>query len=79
MAFWPQPEGNGLETAPLVVALLGQTPSLADVVRLNWHCFQPIRNWKNSVNRPKTLPLACAWEVNHRALAGPLLAPPFKG
>jgi hypothetical protein len=41
--FWPQPEGNGLETAPLVVALLGQTLSLAVVVRLDWRCFQPIR------------------------------------
>jgi len=35
--------GNGLKTAPLVVALLGQTPSLAVVVRLDWRCFQPIR------------------------------------
>ena len=33
--FWPQPEGNGLKTAPLVVALLGQTPGLAVVARLD--------------------------------------------
>ena len=50
--FWPQPEGNGVETAPLFVALLGQTSSLAVVARLDWRCFHPIRTWKNSVNRP---------------------------
>ncbi len=26
--FWPQPEGNGVKTAPLVVALLGKAPAL---------------------------------------------------
>lgn len=50
--FWPQPEGNGLHTAPLFVALLGQTSSLAVGARLDWRCVQPIRTWKNSVNRP---------------------------
>jgi hypothetical protein len=50
--FWLQPEGKGVETAPLVVALLGQTPSLAVIPRLDWRCFHPFRTWENSVNRP---------------------------
>jgi hypothetical protein len=41
-----------VEKAPLVVALLGQTPSLAVVARLDWRFFNPVRTWKNSVNRP---------------------------
>jgi hypothetical protein len=34
--FWPQPEGKGVKSAPLVVARLGQTPVLAVAARLDW-------------------------------------------
>ncbi|MDP2449475.1 MAG: hypothetical protein Q8M68_08140 [Polaromonas sp.] len=37
--LWPQPEGKGVKTAPLCVALLAQTPSLGVVARLDWRCF----------------------------------------
>src|SRR6185369_5660741 len=33
--FWPQPEGNGVKTAPLVVTLLAQAASLGVLARLN--------------------------------------------
>ena len=41
--FWLQPEGKGVETTPLFVTLLGQTPSLTVVPRLDWRCFYPFR------------------------------------
>ena len=41
--FWPQPEGKGVQAAPLIVARLGQTPSLAVVARLDWRCLHPFR------------------------------------
>jgi len=41
--FWPQPGGNVVEAAPLLVALLRQTPGLAVVARLDWHCFHHVR------------------------------------
>src|SRR5690606_29426534 len=43
--FWLQPDGNGLDTAPLVVALPGQTYGLAVVTRPDGRCVQPIRTW----------------------------------
>ena len=51
-AWGPQPEGNAVKTAPLGVALLGQTSSLAVVARLDWRGFHRVRTRKNSVNRP---------------------------
>jgi hypothetical protein len=50
--FWPQPEGNMVKTAPLVVALLAQPPRLSVVARLDWRCFNHIRTCINSVSRP---------------------------
>ena len=50
--FWPQPEGNGAKTAPLVVTLLAQAASLGVVARLDWRCFSHVRTRKSSVNRP---------------------------
>src|SRR6266536_6401167 len=50
--FWPQPEGNGVKTAPLVVTLLAQAASLGVVARLDWRCFNGVRTCKSSVNRP---------------------------
>jgi hypothetical protein len=50
--FWPQPEGNKLKIAPLVVALLAKAASLGVVARLDWRDFQLVRTGKNSVNTP---------------------------
>ena len=50
--FWPQPEGNQLKKAPLVVACLAQTASLGIVLRLDWRLFQLVRTGKNSVYMP---------------------------
>ncbi len=41
-----------LEKAPLVVALLAQTPGLGVFARLDWRFFKHVRMAKNSVNRP---------------------------
>lgn len=50
--FWPQPAGNVVKTAPLVVALLAQTASLGVVARLDWRGFNHVRNCEISVTRP---------------------------
>jgi hypothetical protein len=50
--FWPQPGGNVLKTAPLVVTLLAKASSLGVVARLDWRGFKRVRTAKNSVNRP---------------------------
>ncbi len=41
--FWPQPEGNGVQAAPLVVALLAQATCLGVVARLDWRRPHPVR------------------------------------
>jgi hypothetical protein len=50
--FWPQPEGNVLKTAPLVVTLLAKAASLGVVARLDWRGFKYVRTGNNTVNRP---------------------------
>ncbi|OGP00828.1 MAG: hypothetical protein A2Z93_09680 [Curvibacter sp. GWA2_64_110] len=50
--FWPQPEGNGEKTAPLVVAFLAQAASLGVVARLDWRGFLLVRTCEMNVNRP---------------------------
>jgi hypothetical protein len=48
----PQPGGNVVKMAPLVVALLAQAGSLGIVVRLDWRCFHHVRTREIGVNRP---------------------------
>jgi len=50
--FWQQPEGNGRPGAPLFVAFLAKTPSLAFVRRLDWRPRPPVRTCGHRVNRP---------------------------
>jgi len=52
MHFWPQPGGNVVKTAPLVVALLAQAASLGVVARLDWRGFNHVRTCEISMNRP---------------------------
>lgn len=50
---WPHPEWSGANKAPLVVARLGQTPSLAVAVRLDWRCLDALRTGIQSVVEPQ--------------------------
>jgi hypothetical protein len=46
--FWPQPEGNGVKTAPTEARDDGQTGCLAKECNDEWRCFHPVRTWDKS-------------------------------